>query len=342
MRKRALLAVVLSYALVACSDDSGGGNNQHNQNNNNNNTTHECSLTDGDNYDYIVTELVVPTNSSESKNIGVDLDGDGVIDNKLGQIIGTVAGNQTDVNASIQKAIDNGSFILFGRLVVNTWPTDTSVAAQLFPGSTDSGDATEDNLTGSGCAVISPSADTNLHLCGTLTQGYLDAGPDDLQVSFTFGGQNLTVTLERASAKSEQPITENEWKDVQVGGGISKDSIDNELLPVLAQWLNDEVKKNPDGSIADFVKNSIDGQCSNNIEGCENVTPGQGECAEWDDNPDHDVVTVTELKCNSTLASALKPDVDFDGDGEADHLSLGLKLSAVKVTIANSAAECSQ
>ncbi len=340
MKKRVLLSFLLSLGLAACGDDSGGGDNQNVGNQNNNNQPSECSLTDGDNYDYIITKLVVPTNNTEAKLIGVDLDGDQVIDNRLGQIIGTIAGNQTDVNQSIQDGIDNGSFILLGRLVVNNWDGDRTVAAQIFPGSTDSGDATEDNLTGNGCAVISPNADRDLKLCGSITANYLRAGPSDLQVGFTFGGQNLTVTLERAKAEGE--VTETTWTDVQVGGGISKEAIDNELLPMLVDWLNDAVKEDPTGGVADFVFSSVDGKCSTDVEGCESVTPGSGDCAEWDENPANDVVTITELKCNPTLASVLQPDVDFDGDGVEDHLSLGLKLSAVKVTIADSAAECQQ
>ena len=58
---------------------------------------------------------------------------------------------------------------------------------------------------------------------------------------------------------------------------------------------------------------------------------GQGEC---DNTLDPPVITETELRCNALLNSALAPDVDSDGDGEFDLLSLGFRIiSAVPVTI---------
>ncbi len=344
----ALVGIGLGYA--ACGDDSGGGGNNNQVCNNDGvcgageNATNcpsdchvaECSLTDGDTYDYIVNKMIIPTNRTESKQIGVDLDGDQVIDNKLGEIIGTLMGNSndTDLNASIQEGIDNGSFILLGRLVVNSWPSDDTVAAQIFPGDTESGDATDDNLSGSGCALMSSSADQTLKLCGSIANNYLTAGPNDLQIAITFADLNLTVTLKRAQAKSEGQVTETAWNDVQVGGGISKDEIDNKLLPALVDWLNGAIVEDPSGSLASTVLDMLDGQCSTSVEGCESVTPGDGECAAWDpQNPQGDPISLTEARCNSTLATVLKPDVDSDGDGTPDLLSLGIKLSAVHVTI---------
>ncbi len=345
----ALVGLAMGYA--ACSDDdSTGGNNNHQICNNdgvcdagenatncpNDCHTAECSLTEGGNYDYIINKMVIPTNRTESKNIGVDLDGDQVIDNKLGEIIGTLMGNSsdTDLNASIQEGIDKGSFILLGRLVVSAWPSDDSVAAQIFPGDTESGDATEDNLTGSGCALISSGADQSLKLCGSIASNYLVAGPNDLQIAITFADINVTVTLKRAQAKSEGQVTETAWNDVQVGGGIAKEAIDNDLLPALVDWLNSAIVEDPTGSLASAVLDMLDGQCSTSVEGCESVVNGEGECDTWDpQDPQGDPISLTEARCNSTLATVLKPDVDSDGDGTPDLLSLGIKISATGVTI---------
>ena len=351
MRKTVWLIAALigmGFAYVACSDDdSGGGNNNQQVCNNNGvcdpgeNETNcpadchaaTCDLNDGDNYDYIVNKMVIPTSRTESKQIGVDLNGDQVIDNKLGEIISTLIGNSdTDVNASLQEGIDNGSFILLGRLVVNSWPSDDTVAAQIFPGDTDSGDATEDNLTGSGCALVSSGADRSLKLCGSIANNYLTAGPSDLQIAITFGGLNLTVTLQRAQAKSEGEVTETAWNDVQIGGGISKDEIDNKLLPALVDWLNEAIVEDPTGDLAGTVLEMLDGKCSSSVPGCEDVVPGEGDCAEWDpQNPQGDPISITEARCNSTLDTVLQPDVHIDG-GE-DLLSLGVKVSAIGVTI---------
>lgn len=58
-----------------------------------------------------------------------------------------------------------------------------------------------------------------------------------------------------------------------------------------------------------------------------------GEC-ERDTSVDPPVITETEVRCNDLLTSALAPDVDSDGDGENDLLSMGFRISsAVPVTI---------
>jgi hypothetical protein len=67
------------------------------------------------------------------------------------------------------------------------------------------------------------------------------------------------------------------------------------------------------------------------VPGCENVVAGQGDCADSQTPP---IITATELLCNVLLHSALSPDVDVDGDGEDDVLSVGLRVvSAVPATI---------
>jgi len=67
------------------------------------------------------------------------------------------------------------------------------------------------------------------------------------------------------------------------------------------------------------------------IPGCESVVPGQGEC---DDAANPPVITDTEIRCNSMMVEALRPDVDLDGDTIPDVISVGMRIeAAVPVTI---------
>lgn len=331
---------------VGCGDDDSGGTNENENTRpcNNDGVCDEgenvlwcadceisCDLNEGQNYDYIVSELVLPSGSGDA--IGVDLDGDMTIDNKLGQIMGLIPESETSPNEAIAASIQNGDIIMLGRLVVSDWELDESMAVQIFQG--DTTDATEDNLTGSGEVPIDPSADRDIYLCGELVQGYVTAGPAQVVISLSFEDMVLDITLERAQViAEEQPMTETDWTDVMIGGGISKEALDNELIPALVDWLNAETVADPEGGVGEFVLGSLDANCSSSVEGCESVVNEEGECAAWD-GVSETPLSVTELRCSSVLATALKPDVDSDGDGENDLLSLGVMVSAISVTITN-------
>jgi hypothetical protein len=332
----------------ACGDDDSTGTNTNDRPCNNDGVCDanesrvwcedcaiNCSLDEGDEYDYIVSELVLPSGSG-GEDIGVDIDGDGTIDNKLGAIMGLIPESETSPNDAVAESITNGSIIMLGRLVVSDWSLDQAMAVQIFQGNTDpTADATEDNLTGSGNVLIDDNADRDLYLCGELVDGFVLAGPDEVVVSLSFSDMNLDITLNRAQIIADEvAMTQSDWTDVMIGGGISKQTLDNDLIPALVDWLNEATVADPDGGIGEFVTGSLDSNCSNAVEGCESVVNGEGECAPWDGNSET-VLTETEMKCSSLFATALKPDVDIDGDGVNDLLSLGVKVSAISVTIDN-------
>jgi hypothetical protein len=299
-----------------------------------------CSLTEGTAYDYIVSEVYYPTNATEARNIGVDIDGDSDIDNKLGQIMSLIPADQNP-NVTMAGHIQAGRYIMLGKLLVSAWPTDPDIAAQIFAGDTDpTHDDPADNLTGSGHVLIDPLARRDLYLCGALNNGYLDAGPGNLEIPFWFplGGATtvMLMPLEKAQLVSEGTVTQNGWTNMMLGGGINQTTMDNVFLPGMAAGFSAEIVSDPNGSTWEFVRDSIDCACDNTISGCANVVNGQGDCACWipPDDP-ADPVTATELRCNALMATALRPDVDTDADQIPDLLSIGMRLQAIPVTIDN-------
>ncbi len=294
----------------------------------------QCDLNEGDNYDYIVSELILPESASDG--IGVDMTGDGEVNNRLASLLGVVPESDTNPNDAIAEAIADGTIIMLGRLVVSDWENDEAMAVQVFQGTSDATEQLFD--VGNNHASIADGFDRSLHLCGTLTGGYVEAGPSDLNISIAFGDMMLDLPLERAQVVAmEMPMTEDDWTDVMIGGGVSQDTINNTIIPEVVTWLNEATIEDPEGGVGDFVINSLDGDCSPTPEGCEGVVAGEGECAIWDPvaDPDGPVITETEIKCSNLFATALKPDVDSTGDGVKDMLSLGVMVSAVSITIDN-------
>jgi hypothetical protein len=290
-----------------------------------------------------VSELVVPENATMAREIGVDVDGDGDIDNKAGQIASMIPFDRP-YNEMVAENIQDGRFILLARLFVDEFPTDEVVSVLLLQGDDDpTHDATEDNLTGDGHARIHPDADSMLHLCGLLTGNYLETDPGQVVIPYPYvhplTGSTVLVPLESALIISERTVDEIEMIDVMVGGGMTKETVWEIVIPAIADYLSDYVREDPLGTVGDYLRDSVDCYCDYTIEGCETIVNREDDCACWggfqgqdDPNP---AITATEMRCNAMFATALRPDLDMDYDGMPELLSVGIKISAIPVTIDN-------
>jgi hypothetical protein len=295
-----------------------------------------CSMTEGDAYDYIATEVIIPTNATEADQIGVDMDGDGVIDNALGGLVGIFPTSSSNPNEDIAEAIVEGDYQLLGRLYVSSWPSDEAMAAQIFPGGPkDTLDATEDNLTGSGNVHIAFNADRDLHVCGDLVGGDLETCPGELELPFFFLDSLITIPMQHAQLISHGTVDASGWTDVMLGGGLTQQTIDSDFIPYLQTYLNQATIEDPSSTAGSFVLTFLDAECSNNHPGCEDVINDEGECATWDGDPNTPPLTLTELRCNSLVQGYLELDVDIDGDGTPDLLSFGVKVTTIPVNIIN-------
>jgi hypothetical protein len=300
------------------------------------------SMTGTDN-DFLVDELYLPTSAQFASENGVDIDGDGDIDNRLGSIISLLAsqGVGGDINGSINDDIAAGNLLLATR-VKESGQGDGIVAVQIFQA--EIFDSTP-IFDGDDTVLIPTSSPQNLFLCGEWDGGPdLETSPANVTIAFPLPEIGLLeVTLSAAQIRTvtdpdnpyydDSSVDANGMTNVMIGGGLSKDEIygPGGLIEFLATFIQGMVDEG--GSTADTIAQLFDGACTvfDDVPGCEDVVEGEGEC---DDTADPPVITATELKCNSLLHSALAPDVDINGDGENDLVSLGLRIaSAVPVTL---------
>jgi hypothetical protein len=370
----ALLAGVFAFGTAACSDDSSAGScgdGECNGTETPSDCPQDCDACnydgfcgDGENvanccddcctqcdlpnmtgasHDFIVKEMYMPTTSMAAGQNGVDIDGDGDIDNKLGQIIQLLVTNgmDSDLNESLNDEIAEGGLLLATR-VVESGNSDGIVAVQVLQA--DIFDATP-LFEGDDSVLIPSTSPTNLYLCGEWDAGpALETSPSNITLAFPLPEIGLLeVTLSAAQIRTvtdpDNPsydtssVTSSSMNDVMIGGGLSEDEIygTGGLIEFLADFINDMVADG--GSTAETIADLFDGNCTvlADVAGCENIVNEEGECSKLDDPP---IITATELKCNALLHSALAPDVDSDGDGEDDLLSLGLRVvEAVPVTL---------
>ncbi len=294
----------------------------------------DCNISTGETYDYIAAKVILAKDEYEAQFIGVDLNGDGKVNNAFGAITDTVPSVTGDYNGEIQGAILDGEYIFLGRLHLSDWSSEDIVAVQVFSGN-GTLDATEDNLTGYGQTVIDPGANRSLHVCGELTDNMLETCPGYLEVPLHFLMETMLFPLEKARVVSTDRVTETEWTEMMIGGGLSQESVDDFLLPALLVYLNKMTIEDPNSNIADFVEVFLDGRCSPGLPGCEDVVNREGDCARWTGDPDDPPLTLTELKCNLIVRSVTKPDWDSTGDGTPDLLSFGIMVQAIPITITN-------
>ncbi len=300
-----------------------------------------CSGNTGYVHDVIVSEIFLPTSSIEEGENGIDLDGDGDMDNKLGQLINVLAANglDLDLNQLLNDEIATGRLLLLGR-IRDSEQSNAFENVGLYRG--EIYDATP-VFEGDDSVTFAPDADTNLFTCGEWIAPVLETSPSIFRISFPFPGVGeLSLTLSSFQIRTvsdpdnvyfdTSAVTEAGWTDVMVGGGLSPDAVQRELIPFLTLYIANLMTR--DASAAESLATTFDGNCVvSEIPGCEAVVSGEGEC-ERDTSVDPPVITETEVRCNDLLTSALAPDVDTDGDGENDLLSMGFRISsAVPVTI---------
>ena len=82
---------------------------------------------------YVVDRQTLPTNNTEARNLGLDLNGDMTVDNQMGMVLGTFAGMGIDPVAAITIAVDRGTTIDLVELGANSF-TNGPGSVRLFPG----------------------------------------------------------------------------------------------------------------------------------------------------------------------------------------------------------------
>lgn len=278
--------------------------------------------------DYIVTDLYIPISSAEAGTIGADLDGDGDIDNKLGAIMSLLISNGAgDPNPVLNNDIAQGDLVIPLRLYVDSFSGDATIMALSYEGAPTT---TPPAFDGSDVVDVAAGSPTDIFLCGPYANGGVDVGPGQLLVPIPLLSQTVFVPLQQA--KVIGPVTETAWTNVMVGGGVTEADVDQVILPALLVYFNGVMAADPFGATATTLMSMFDGNCVDLGGACAGVVAGVGDCA--DNQPtDVDPLTITELRCNALLSSALSPDVDSDADGVNDLLSVGFRIQAVSATI---------
>jgi hypothetical protein len=324
---RLLYALLALPLLFAC----GGGDSQ--------------PTPEGPHYAYVANKLFVPTNNNQAREYGLDLNNDKTVDNQLGMVLGTLAGQGFDVQGAIDGAIAEGSIILLVDFQTTSFSSagGAGLAIKLgdmpMPAPCNTGeeylcknaqgmecDTGTTGCTCSGCGrhlmpaggtfTIAAGSPQNAAVAGKIVGGTFNGGPGDIRLEIALGGPDgIALDLIGARAKASG-LSEGGMESVIVAGAITKSDLDTKVIPAIHAQITP--------IITDDCPMPGASDC-----GCMAGSTGRTILNLFDTMPKNCMVTIEEIVNNTLIQSLLAPDVKIDG---MDALSLGIKAQATKGT----------
>ena len=226
----------------------------------------------GAHHHYVVNKALVPTNNNESREYGLDLNGDGTPDNQLGMVLGTLAGMGFDIQATIDTAVLKGSINLLMDVQTSdaTFMSDASTGFAVYIGSNPmpAACAGSDDVTCTttkpavctGCGnqltptggMFTAATNTDAALAGKIVGGKFTGGPGDLSIQIAIGGTmpiplNLLGARVQATTMSDANLGTVSGNTVTGGvilaGAITQDDINNNIIPAVVNQLTPTIAR---------------------------------------------------------------------------------------------------
>ena len=271
-------------------------------------------------YHYVISRQVWPTNTTEARADGFDLNNDGQVDNQLGSTMASLTSQGFDVQTPTDTAFAHGTPILLADLGADDLTTSASATFTIYQGTAPNPPAcngSADTTCGHhlhGTATFTAAATPrDTPLTGAIASGQLTAGPGHLTVAVSAFGA-MPITLLGARAKLT-PTASGVMTGI-IGGAISTTDRDTKIYPGLADALNATIAR-------DCTALTSPPQC-----GCASGSTGATDIQLFDTTRDCNI-TVTEIKNNSLIGALFAPDVTVESQ---QAISVGFAVQAVDAT----------
>ena len=271
---------------------------------------------------YVVSVLKVPSTNNQAREFGLDLNGDLTVDNQLGMVMGTLAGQGFQIQAQTTTSVDRGEILMLPELRADALTASTLPATfTIFKGANPSPPAcagTTDttcrkHLTGTAFFQIAPDSPNDTPLTGTIVNSTLTAGPGHLTlVTHLMGAMPIALDLIGARVKLTM-LADGTIGGGNIGGGVKQTDLDTKVYPQMQMGLMASVMKDcPTPTAPDC--------------GCAPNTTGKTSLNLFDTMPKNCAITVDEVKNNTLIQSLFAPDVTLEGQ---PCVSIGVSITAV-------------
>ena len=269
---------------------------------------------------YVIDNLTLPSSTTEASQMGLDLDADGDTDNKLGNVITTLAMLGVDAKATVSRSIDRGETIMLARIgttsfqnaPVATFQSYAGVDPSIPPCSSATDTACRKHLQGTSSftAAADPAGKA---LRGKFEAGTFYATGGELVVRIALLG-SAPIDLVLMGSKAELTMTtDSVIGQVKLAGAVSREQIDDKVIPAVHQNLM--------ASVAGDCTTLTVPDC-----GCPTGSDGKSAIGMFDKAPADCTISLDEVRDSSLVQALLAPDVNIDGTMA---LSLGVSATAV-------------
>jgi hypothetical protein len=273
-------------------------------------STTQATPATGAQYYFVTNKLLLPTTQAQTQEFALNIDADSQnqMDNKFGELLTllTSASQGFELQATLDQAINTGQLISLHVVKTNDLVNDPNVMWSIFLGqSAESAPA----FNGSDQLTLDSAMPVNSPIVGTLTNGHFTGGPGMTHIQMMLLGQIVDVDL--IGVHLEADLSANGCTNGKIGGGITSEEFRGNLLPAIAEGINQVTKA--DQTAANTLLPIFDAD-------------GNG------------TITSEELQNNPLLMMAISPDLDLlDGsgnfnpgqDGIKDSYSAGLGFTCV-------------
>lgn len=290
-------------------------------------------------FHYVVDRLLVPSAAGQAQLYAQDLNGDGIVDNALGNFLATFPAQfAIDPQVVSDQAIYGGAVTLLTDIQTADFMSSPAAAFELLGGTgamppacgsgevvTCGSDGTctgcQGDFTGSASFDVDPNPPTNPPLLGAITSGVYSAGPGALALDLPFPGMPVELDLvdARVLVNGITPTTIGSASDpstgIYIGGGVSMTDVDQKICAAIAAAANTALS-------ASCSAGSGSAGCSCSTAAAttfETLYDANGDCT----------VTLAEVQTSHTTQTQLAPDLVIGG---VPLLSLGVKAYAVSAT----------
>jgi hypothetical protein len=288
----------------------------------------EPKLPIGEHQKYVVDSATLPVTEDDAQALGLDLDGDGDVDNKLAVVTQLLASGGADVNFNLAQQIAFGDVMHLADLQATSLVDATASAIYVWMGANPSptpclgpGDTVcGRHLTGTAHFDVANTDPVAAMTFGRVSGGHYSGDRGKLTLEIPIIATAAPLTLEIIEARIEVDVAPGALTNGRIAGAITAEFIHDHLLPQLQDAFAVEIVVDCTGVSPNC--------CFDDTNGKQliDLFDADGSCT----------VSLQELRDSSVLGSVLAPDVDlldsegFPGQDQVlESLSLGLGFTAV-------------